>query len=249
MEVNKIPISIGIFIFYSKPTNEYVSTLRTFIDLSLGINKIFIYSLSDYPKCGLYDVLEDIIHSLRKLEQNKFHYIMIYLENTLISDTDVYKDILWFKSFDIYICDHVVIIYKDVIDFELPMFQYEIVPVENEINIYHHSIDIGLANKYILIDNYNIEELCNDILKIDNEMDMYQFLIGRRYEDNRSTIYCNFTPSNLVNLFYNYRYRTLFKISGNDIIPVFVSTIGIRVLNILYKQLKVCQKNRLLSLI
>lgn len=247
MEVSNLPTSVGIFIFYHKPTNEYISTLRSFMDVSLGLNKFIIYSLSDYSKYGLYDIMEDILIQIKKLNRTKFHYIMVYLENTLITDTTIHKELFWYRLFDVFVTNHVIILYKDVIDFELPIFKFEVVPSEKEISVYQHSIEFGLINRYLIIDNYNLEELCNNILNVVDEMDIYQFLIERRYDITRSTLYCNFTPSNLVNLFYNYKFKNLAKICENDIIPIYVSTIGIRILNILYNELKNCQKKRLIT--
>ena len=99
MEVANLPTTVGIFIFYHKPKADYISNLKSFMDISLGLNKQFIYSLSDYPKYGLYDIMEDILVQLRKLDTPKFHYVMIYLENTLINDTEIYKELFWFRIF------------------------------------------------------------------------------------------------------------------------------------------------------
>lgn len=248
MEVKNPSTSIGIFIFYFKPTEDYIKTLRYFLELSLGLNKILIYSIQDYPEYGLYDIMEDVIVNIRNSGIDHYHYIMTYLENTLLVDTDFFKETLWLKMFDVFSAKHIVLLYKDSLELTKPLLHYEIVVGDKDIVINQYPVDSALFNRFIIIDNYTIEEFCHNILNIVDEMNIYQFLIERRLTRHKSLVYCNFVPSILINLFYNYKYKSITRISVSDIIPVYVSTIGMRLLSIYYRELKVCQRKRISSL-
>lgn len=249
----EVPNSLGIFIFYHKPDIKYTETLCSFLELSLGLKQTFFYALTDYAELGLYEIVENLIERLKPFIQTKFHSIMIYIENTLLDETSANfcKDETWFKFFDIYQCYYVIFLYKDSLAFQQPppLFKYELIPSSNEIIVKNQVTEACLVNRTIIIDNYNIEEFCFNILTVEKEMDIYQFLIGRRFEENRSIVHCNFTPSNLINLFYNYRYKSIIKVNDLDIIPVYSGAVSLRLLNILYRELKACQKRRLITFI
>lgn len=245
----KTHTSVGIFIFNEKPNPDYEITLRSFFNLSLGMEHVFQYTLLEDTiygnKYSMLDIMTKIILDLKKLNQYRFHNIIVYIDN---KDTEIFggeNDLLWFKMFDIYSIEHMIYIYREYVLFELPLFSYRTTPQEDQIVIDSFSVDLGLINRCILIDNFPLEELCSTIMTTYNSLDVFQFLINRRSLMNKTVIYTNFPMMSIQNLFYNYNFRGVLKYEQNDIIPIFNSTIGNRLLKLFYKDLFSPNRNKL----
>ena len=243
---------LGIFIFYQEPDVRYWSALQSFLHFSLGLKyeDMFKYSVSDYiEELGYIDIMSLILDDLSSRGNARYHNIIIYVENSILLATDYHKDVLWYRLFDIYQIEYLVFIYKEYLVFDKTLFPFKVSCTNENLKIEEANIDSFLINKVIVLDNLNIEEFCHSILECSFKTKLIDFMIERYSIDEEITeLYTNFVPTNDVKLFYNYKFSALkSKIDKNTIVPIYVSNLATKLLDILYRELKNSQKAQLIK--
>jgi hypothetical protein len=243
---------LGIFIFYQDPDKSYWNTLRSFLNLSLGLkyNDIFKYSISDYRQdIGYLDIISLILDDMGRKKQTVYHNIIVYVENSILLSTNYHRDMFWYRLFDIFSVEYIVYIYKEQLEFDLLLFPYRVLCLNQNLMIDHTNIVQQLVNKVIILDNLNIEEFCSAIINCTDKTRLFDYLVNRYVIDDKLTeLYTNFKPTNEIELFNNLKY-----ISGTEpmdrsiIIPIFVNNLSLKLLEIIYRELKKLQKKRLLN--
>ena len=243
---------LGIFIFYQEPDQSYWNTLKCFLNLSIGLkySDIYKYSILNYREdLGYLDIISLILEDMSCIKQTKYHNIIVYVENSILLATNYHKDIFWYRMFDIFEVEYVIYLYKEQLDFDSFLFQYRASCHDENLEIDITNMDFLLKNKVVILDNLNIEEFCNSILNCNYNTKLLDYLVERySIEQEHTELYTNFKPTNEVKIFSNLnllRFHT--KIDKSIIIPIFISNISYKLLDILYLELKKLQKKRLLN--
>ena len=138
--------------------------------------------------------------------------------------------------------------YKEQLDFDPFLFEYRVSCHNQNLKIDHMNIDNSFKNQVIILDNLNIEEFCKSIMNCNEKMNLLNYIIERYSLDDQFTeLYTNLIPTNEIKIFSNFNLLDYNKIDKLTIIPIFVSNISFKLLNILYLELKSLQKKRLLN--
>jgi len=243
---------LGIFIFYQEPEESYWNTLKCFLNISIGLkyNDIYKYSILNYREdLGYLDIISLILEDMSHIHQIKYHNIIVYVENSILLATNYHKDIFWYRMFDIFEVEYIIYLYKEQLDNDPTLFGYRASCYNENLKIDMTNMNISLKNQVVLLDNINIEEFCYSILNCSNKVKLLDYLVERYTIDKEcSELITNFTPTNEINLFSNLNvlgYHN--KIDTSIIIPIFVTNISKKLLDILYSELKSLQKKRLLN--
>ena len=249
---NKPSQLLGIFIFYQEPDKSYWNTLRSFLNLSLGLkyNDIFKYSISDYrQEIGYLDIISLILDDMGRKKQTVYHNIIVYVENSILLSTDYHKDLFWYRLYDIFSVEYIVYIYKEQLEFDLLLFPYRVLCLNQNLKIDQSNIVQPLVNKVIILDNLNIEEFCSSIINCSDKTRLLDYLINRyEIDDELTELYTNFKPTNEIKLFNNLKFISHTKpVDSSIIIPIFVNNLSLKLLEIIYSELKKLQKKRLLN--
>ena len=243
---------LGIFIFYQEPDVKYWSAIQSFLHFSLGLKyrDMFKYSISDYnEELGYLDIMSLILDDISNRGNVKYHNILVYVENSMLLSTDYHKDVVWYRLFDIYQVEYIVFIYKEYLVFDKVLFPFKVSCTNENLKIEEANIDSILINKMIVLDNLNIEEFCHSIWECTYNTKLIDFMVERYSLDEEITeLYTNFIPTNDIKLFLNYKYSMRNRIIDKcTIIPIYVSILGTKLLDKLYRELKKCQKAQLIN--
>jgi len=243
---------LGIFIFYQEPEISYWNTLKCFLNLSIGLKytDIYKYSILNYrEELGYLDIISLILEDMSYIKQTTYHNIIVYVENSILLATNYHKDIFWYRMFDIFDVNYIIYMYKEELDFEPSLFRYKVSCHKDNLKIDEIFIDYSLKNQVVILDNINIEEFCKSILNCNNNIKLLDYLVNRySNEDEISELFTNFIPTNDIHLLSYYNgLDSHFKIDKSVILPIFITNISLKLLDILYYELKSLQKKRLLN--
>jgi hypothetical protein len=249
--------SMGIFIFYQEPDAVYWNAVQSFFSFAMGLKKaqILKYSVMDYePNSGYFDMMTLILDEIHAKGVYTFHSMFIYVDNSHLLETDYHKNDLWYRLFDNYTVHHLLFIYKDVVAYENEMFAFKLTCHETNLQIEQNPINSFMRNRVIVLDDMNLEDFCLLILNSahhSRKTGLLDFLPQWLEISNADNVLMrtNFIPTNDTWVFQNYKTNMQLDIHSNCVVPIFISQMTIQFLETLYRQLKVCQKKKILKAI
>lgn len=185
-----------------KDYNFYLKSIL-YYGLSICENNILFLDLSNSIEDFYYNIvcIKEFALSILTISKRNLY---IYIDN---SDDDLlentYSSYYFYTVLELFICKTIFIQYADIIIYEEPIFKYylnyNIKSINVEISETYHNFN----SSFIIVDNYNIDDLILNIIDLsDVDLDFFSFILN----NIKCTIYSNILISK-----NSYLYKRIFN--------------------------------------